>query len=416
MKQSTQKHHVFIIGSVWVEPKSSAAGSRMLQFIRLFLEQGWQVTFGTTAQKNPNSIDLTQLGIHEISLELNDSNFDSLIKELDPSIVMFDRFMTEEQFGWRVAEHCPNALRILDTEDLHCLRKTREEALKKEVDFSFDLLRNSDVTKREIASIYRCDLTLIISTYELALLQDVFGIRKELLCYVPFLLKVIESQQEESWKSYEDRTDFISIGNFLHAPNLDATLQLKKHIWKLIRKEIPEAQLHVYGAYPTQQVLQFHNEKEGFHVHGFVEDADEVFENSRVLLAPLRFGAGIKGKLVDAMLNGTPSMTTSIGAEGMCEGLPWNGFVEDDIAAFVSKAVELYSNEEIWKQAQKNGVEIINQRYDKEKLSADFLDKINQVYQGLELHRNQNFIGSMLHHHLLKSTKYLSKWIEEKNK
>ncbi len=416
MKQSTNKHHVFIIGSVWVEPKSSAAGSRMLQFIQLFLEQDWQVTFGTTAQKNPNSIDLTQLGIHEIPLELNDSNFDSLVKELNPSIVMFDRFMTEEQFGWRVAEQCPDALRILDTEDLHCLRKTREEALKKEIDFSFDLLRNSDVAKREIASIYRCDLTLIISTYELALLQDVFGIRKELLCYVPFLLKAIDNKQEGSWKSYENRANFISIGNFIHAPNLDATLQLKKHIWKLIRKEIPKAQLHIYGAYPTQQVLQFHNEKEGFYVHGFVEDADEVLESSRVLLAPLRFGAGIKGKLVDAMLNGTPSVTTSIGAEGMCEDLPWNGFIEDEIAVFVSKAVELYSNKEIWNQAQKNGIEIINQRYDKEELSSDFLHRINLVYQDLDLHRNQNFIGSMLHHHLLKSTKYLSKWIEEKNK
>lgn len=416
MKQDTSKHHIFIIGSVWVEPKSSAAGSRMLQFIQLFLEQNWKVTFGTTAQKNPNSIDLTQLGVEEVSLELNDSRFDEFVQKLNPSIVIFDRFMTEEQFGWRIAEQCPNTLRILDTEDLHCLRKTREEAIKKEVEFTNELLRNSEIAKREMASIYRCDLTLIISTFELELLHDVFGIRKELLCYVPFLLNAIETQQQKNWKPYEDRVDFISIGNFLHAPNLDATLQLKKHIWKHIRKEIPTAKLHVYGAYPTQQVQQFHNEKEGFHVHGFVENADEVMEESRVLLAPLRFGAGIKGKLVDAMQNGTPSVTTSIGSEGMCEGMPWNGYVEDDFEDFATKAVALYSDKGVWNQAQRNGVEIINQRYDKEKLIPNFLNTIDAVFENLEQHRNQNFIGTMLHHHLLKSTKYLSKWIEVKNK
>ena len=73
---------------------------------------------------------------------------------------MFDRFMVEEQFGWRVAEQCPNALRILDTEDLHCLRKGREKAIKDQALFDKSYLFN-DISKREIASIYRCDLSLL---------------------------------------------------------------------------------------------------------------------------------------------------------------------------------------------------------------------------------------------------------------
>ena len=158
------KHCVFIIGSVWVEPKSSAAGSRMLQLIQTFLSQDWSVTFGSVSQKNPNSIDLTKIGVTEVALELNNTSFDEYIKELHPTIVVFDRFITEEQFGWRVAEICPDALRILDTEDLHCLRKTRQESIKKEIEFSNDLLLNSEVAKREIAAIYRCDISLIIST------------------------------------------------------------------------------------------------------------------------------------------------------------------------------------------------------------------------------------------------------------
>jgi glycosyltransferase involved in cell wall biosynthesis len=408
--------HIFIIGSVWVEPKSSAAGSRMLQLIHTFLSQEWKVTFGTVSQKNPNSIDLKELGVSEVSLELNNVSFDDFIQELNPTIVLFDRFITEEQFGWRVAEHCPNALRMLDTEDLHCLRKTRHEAIKKGIEFSNELLLNSDIAKREIAAIYRCDMSLIISSYEMKILQEVFNVHESLLVHLPFFLNLIDKEKQQSWKSFENRNHFVSIGNFLHAPNLDATIQLKKHIWKLIREQLPKSELHIYGAYPTQQVLQFNNKQEGFFVHGFAEDANEAIGDAKVLLAPLRFGAGIKGKLTDAMLNGTPSVTTSIGVEGMNKELPWNGFVEDDFDAFAQKAVALFTNKNLWNKAQQNGVKIINTLYDKDVLENEFLKMIQKISIDLEEHRNQNFTGKMLMHHSLQSSKYMSKWIEEKNK
>ena len=388
----------------------------MLQLIHFFLSQKWKIHFGTTASKNDNSIDLTSLEVQEYSLELNDSSFDELIKIINPTIVLFDRFMTEEQFGWRVAETSPDAMRILDTEDLHCLRKTRQEAIKNGIEFDENQLLNSEIAKREIASIYRSDLSLIISTYEMQLLKETFSIHESLLCHLPFFLYPISEETLQNWKSFEEREHFVSIGNFLHAPNLDATLQLKNQIWKSIRKQLPNAELHIYGAYPTQQVLEMNNEKEGFFVHGFVEDAYKVIEGSRVLLAPLRFGAGIKGKLTDAMQCGTPSVTTSIGAEGMHGDLPWSGFVVDELKDFADKAVDLYTDKRTWTEGQKNGIEIINQLYSKEDLESRLFDTIVHQYKDLQDLRAQNFTGQMLQHHTLKSTKYLSKWIEEKNK
>jgi glycosyltransferase involved in cell wall biosynthesis len=245
-------------------------------------------------------------------------------------------------------------------------------------------------------------------------LQEVFKVDESLVYHLPFFLNKIK--KNHSWKPFHNRHHFVSIGNFLHAPNVDATMQLKKYSWKLIREKIPSAELHIYGAYPTQQVLQFNNKQEGFYVHGFVEDAAEVLENSRVLLAPLRFGAGIKGKLTSAMQCGTPSVTTSIGAEGMCGQLPWNGFIEDQVEDFVDKAVALYTNEKLWNQAQQHGIEIINTMYDKELLENKFLKLIQQVSLNLKQHRNNNFTGKMLLHHSLQSKKYMSKWIQEKNK
>ena len=412
----TINHRIFIVGSVWVEPNSSAAGSRMLQLIEFFLSQKWTVSFGTTAAKNENSLDLKTLGVQEFFLALNSSSFDDLLKEVDPTMVLFDRFMMEEQFGWRVSEVCPYAIRILDTEDLHCLRKTRQEAVKKGVDFRKEDVLLSEIAKREIASIYRCDASLIISSFEMELLTDMFGIDAELLCYVPFFLESISEKEQQKWKSFEERHHFISIGNFLHPPNLDATIQLKKHIWPLIRKQLPQAELHSYGAYPTQQVAQMHDEKEGFFVHGFVEDAQKVIGESRVLLAPLRFGAGIKGKLTDAMLCGTPSVTTPIGAEGMHGNLAWNGFIESETVLFAEKAIQLYQEAAIWKAAQQNGVALVNQMYSRFEGEQALLKKIQLLQMNLEALRAKNFIGQMLQYHTVKSYKYLGKWIEEKNK
>ena len=407
---------LLIIGAVWVEPNSSAAGKRMLQLIAQFLERDYKITFASPAQKNEKAIDLFSLGINEVSIALNNVSFDNFIKELNPTIVLFDRFMMEEQFGWRVAENCPDAIRILDTEDLHFLRKTRQQQLKKGEAFTNDALLQSDDTKREIASILRCDVSLIISTYEMDLLKSVFKIDEKILCYLPFLLDAIDENKIKKWKSFEEREHFIFIGNFFHKPNVDAVLTLKKYIWNEVREVLPKAEIHIYGAYVNQQIQELHNKKEGFIVKGFAEDADEVVENAKVVLAPLNYGAGIKGKLTEAMLCGTPSVTTTIGVEGMAGNFPWNGFVADDFSDFALKAVELYTNKPVWEQAQLNGIDIINSIYSKEKNAPLFFSKIGDIQTNLEKHRVSNFLGSLLQHQTLQATKYMSKWIEEKNK
>jgi len=133
---------LLVIGFVWPEPKSSAAGSRMLQLIAQFQNQGYDISFASAAKISLNTIDLSSVNITTQKIQLNDSSFDDYIKELYPDVVLFDRFMTEEQYGWRVAEQCPNALRVLDTEDFHGLRKARELALKQNTEVTTEHLQN----------------------------------------------------------------------------------------------------------------------------------------------------------------------------------------------------------------------------------------------------------------------------------
>lgn len=411
----TQIQKLLIIGFVWPEPNSSAAGGRMLQLIAQFQQQGYSITFASPALDSDFMVDLASLNVDKKSIALNCSTFDGFVKELNPTVVLFDRFMIEEQFGWRVAESCPEALRILDTEDLHCLRQARQKSFKAHKEFSLADTLKEEVAKREIASILRCDLSLIISEFEMELLKTTFKIDEKLLYYLPFLLDTISETTFEKLPNYEERNGFVFIGNFLHEPNWNAVQYLKESIWPLLRKQLPEAELYVYGAYPSQKVIQLHQPKEGFYIKGRAADANKVVQNARIVLAPLRFGAGIKGKLIEAMQCGTPSVTTTIGAESMKGNLPWNGYVTDDIHEFIKAATQLYQDKKLWTAAYQNGIAIINQRYSKKLFEKDFADTIQFLLSNLAPHRLDNFLGSLLHHHTLSSTKYMSRWIEAKN-
>ncbi len=401
---------LLIIGFVWPEPKSSAAGKRMLQLIEFFLEKGYQITFASTAQNIEFSEDVTIMGVKAKTIELNSSTFDAFVKDLNPDIVLFDRFMVEEQFGWRVTENCPDALKILDTEDLHCLRQARQLAVKEKRDFILEDLF-SDTAKREIASILRCDLSLMVSEFEIDLLQSEFKISKDILYYLP-----IFDQKLDPIPTYSERSDFVFIGNFLHEPNWDCVKYLDEVIWPKLHLKLPNAKLLIYGAYASQKVLELHKPKQNFYIMGRAENALNVVKKAKVVLAPIRFGAGIKGKLIEAMKCGTPSVTSSIGAEDMKGNLDWNGFIMDTPDDFVNAAVSLYQEENIWKQCQNNGFELLEKRYKKILFDKNFSNMINSLLENLKQHRKKNFIGSILQHNSLSSTKYMSKWIEEKKK
>lgn len=404
---------LLVIGYVWPEPSSSAAGRHMMSLLRFFKRQQWQVVFASPAKTTDFMLDLSREDIESVAIELNSSSFNRYIERLQPTAVMFDRFMMEEQFGWRVAESCPNAIRILDTEDLQCLRQARHQAVKqqrplRQSDF------NSELALREIAAIFRSDLSLIISSYEHRLLQQQFNVDESLLLHCPFLIDPLVPIAESL--PYGERQHFVAIGNFRHAPNWDSVLYLKR-IWPEIRKQLPNAELHIYGAYTPPKATALHDANMGFLIKDRADDATKVIANARVLLAPLRFGAGIKGKLFDAMLTRTPSVTSDIGAEGMTiEPMAWPGAISEGDDAFVEDAVNLYSNELLWHQAQQNIAPILSTLFNAESIEARLQHRMDYLLTHLNEHRQGNFIGAMLQHHSMKSTEFMSRWIEAKSR
>ena len=138
-----------------------------------------------------------------------------------------------------------------------------------------------------------------------------------------------------------------------------------------------------------------HNPKEGFYVMGRVKDLKSVMRTSRVLLAPY--------------------ITTDIVAECMHKGMPWNVAITNDCDAVAQAAITLYYNTDEWHEAQQNGVSIINQLYDKDVWEEKLMAHFEVLQNRLDAHRDSNFIGGLIQHQTLASTKYMGKWIEAKN-
>jgi len=399
---------VLFIGNIWPEPKSTAAGWRTSGLILCFQDHGYEVSYSATTPVNGHAKVLVDNEVSVQEILVNDDSFNIFIAELNPDIVVFDRFMMEEQFGWRVRDFCENALIILDTSDLHFLRIQRGETLSEK-----KKTKHQEVKLRELGSILRSDLSLIISEVEKDMLVEM-GIPEDVLYYLPFMVDVPDSKK---WNSFENRNHFITIGSFLHEPNIDQLKYLKSSIWPLIRKQLPNAEMHCYGAYCKGKHEQLTDSKAGFFIKGFANDAKEEISKYKVLLAPLRFGAGLKGKLIEAMLTGTPSVTTSIGKEGIvANDQEWAGAVFDDEVLFTNAAVKLYSQEDVWETASNKSFGIIKERFDRKIHNATFIDNISSRILNLENSRNSNVLGSILNYHTNRSTKFFSMWIEAKNK
>jgi glycosyltransferase involved in cell wall biosynthesis len=411
---------LLFIGFVWPELKATAASQNIISYMRTFANALHEVHFASASAKTPLSSDLTQWDIHCHHIELNHDSFDEWISQLQPDIVIFDRFLSEEQFGWRVAKSAPKALRVLDCEDLHFLRHARQQIYNRHgyhpkiapyLTSDYVLapqhtgILYSDLAVREIASILRSDLTITLSAFEARILHERFNVCEHQIACVPYICEAYPIITPIT------REHFVSIGNFRHAPNIDAVNILIQHLWPKIHKRLPQTKCYIYGAYMPPKIKALHNPSIGIHVEGHVDDHMHTLSNARVLLAPIQFGAGVKGKILDALRCALPSITTPIGAEGIVYE-QWPGAVTTNEQEFVEQAVLNYTSQQDMKSLCAS---ILADNFDYTRNSNILLDSVLSAYHVLSESREHNFMQKMMMHNTLQSHKYMSQWIAAKN-
>jgi hypothetical protein len=420
---------VLVLAGGWPEPGSSAAGVRSTFLLNCLLESGSEVHFASTGKPSPWRNRLEAQGIHTAVIEANHPSFDTWLAELRPEAVIFERFFIEEQFSWRVAKVLPEALRILDTHDLHFLRSARERShgtkLKSgeqrlspglwkgliPLELGGQLELEHPETLRELTSILRSHLTWVVSGFEFELLTQVFGLPTELIS----LSRWGSTAAVESTKGFTDRFGFCHIGNYRHAPNAESVQVLLEEVWPQIRRALPQAKLHLYGAYPspslTARIQSPRAKAQGIFFGGTPPDAKLALSQHRVSLAPLLTGAGIKGKIIDSWAAGTPVVTTPIGTEGL-EGMSEAPL---DLESFCKQACLLHESAEPWNHEQSRGFRALELGFNKSQQSTTLIESLTQAFYRQGERHPSRWLNKVLLQDTLRATEYFSRWITLKN-
>ncbi|KAL4458640.1 hypothetical protein ABPG75_013505 [Micractinium tetrahymenae] len=499
---------VLFISSVWPERSSSAAGVRTSDLLASFQRRGWAATYACSSAPNEHAAALAAAGVATHGVPPNrEAALAEALAAAAPAAVVFDRFYNEEAFSFCVRELAPHALRVLDMQDFHALRACRQRLAEAGAPPAEVLAARPDAHApeclRELAAIHRSDLTLVCSPVEVDMLTRHYGVPASKLVLAPFFAPPSPHARTATGEGapaaaaaaalgvgsteaagpggaggtvacppFHERRHFVMIGNWRHPPNLDSARWACSELWPALCAALPPGEregveLHLYGAYAVGAAQQLHRPKEGVRMLGFAPSLDIMLQY-RVLLAPLRYGAGLKGKVVDAWWHGLPVITTPIGAEGMttavagpadlaaagaaaaagtaaaaamadpaCEGYIWqlgdsSGSGNGDDAAgaaqgewgglcgadtpagLAAAAALLYSDQHLWSSCQQRGFQLLGLLYDGERNLGRVHAAIEAAAAELEARRAVDFTGAMLWSQQLRATEYFSRWIELK--
>ena len=431
------KEVVLFIGQNAPAAHCSAAGVRTRALIEGFVDHGFSVAFAAQAKTDEyTQTALERSGactLYEIQANREEC-VRNLLQKLQPTVVVFDRFISEEAFSFHVRTVVPSAMMVLDMQDCCFLREGRREACeaadRAEVAGGDPILEASrfrplatDVrVSRELGSIHRCDLALVCSRVEMDLLEEM-GVSTRKMVYAPFFVDALARRGQISPAFESRRRGFVTIGTMKHAPNRDGLDWLFHHVWPLVRKDLDGATVTVYGAhFSDHHTKQYHRPDLGFEVGGWLEEERllQTLEQHRVMLAPLRYGAGLKGKIVDGWIAGCPCVTTSVGAEGMSsEGADAFGGIVDgvvDSASFAEACVRLHEEKSIWEKKRVLGFRALSVGFDRDHHHRAIRERICDALVNLDERRSSDFTQSMLWHHNNRSTEFFSRWIELKEK
>ncbi|MBT5222952.1 MAG: glycosyltransferase, partial [Gammaproteobacteria bacterium] len=250
-----------------------------------------------------------------------------------------------------IRKHCPKVKVLFHTVDLHFLRMSREAELQTDKTKQ----KAADEMKQcELAAIRATDACIVHSTVELELLQPMLPDAK--LHVFPLIMDIAGSN-----KTFADRRNIVFVGGYQHTPNVDAVHYFVTEIMPLLRKQLPGVRFYAVGSKPPADIQALASED--IIITGFVEDLTPLLDKMRISVAPLRYGAGIKGKIGTAMVVGLPVVATSLAAEGMSLNDGEDILVADGAEDVAKTITKLYQDESLWNRISKNGLMFADQAW-----------------------------------------------------
>lgn len=352
----TGRHQqVLVIDALIPDPARDSGSLRLVNLMRLLQEDGAHVVFLASDQTHvPASIEaLQQLGIETWHapyarrvpawLREHGRRFDC---------VMVCRHYVARDFLPLLRRHAPQARLLFDTVDLHYLRERRAADIMGDRGLARRAARTREL---ELEIVARADATLVVSEVERELLaRDAPQARVEVLTNLhrvsgpglPFAL----------------RRDLVFVGGFRHPPNVDAVRWFVEDVFPAIRERLADVAFHCIGDHAPAEILAL-AEREGVRIHGHVPDIAPYMDGCRLAVAPLRYGAGVKGKVNLSMAHGQPVVATSCAVEGMHLSDGHDVLVADNADAFADAVARLYRDEALWQQLSRLGLHNVHRHF-----------------------------------------------------
>ncbi|HEY8586946.1 MAG TPA: glycosyltransferase [Rhodanobacter sp.] len=345
---------VLVVDAMTPEPARDSGSVRLCAILRLLNEQGWSTAFlpddGRASQAEIDA--LGALGC-EVLCKPWVADLPRWLREHGSELraVILCRHTVAGQYAALVRRHAPQAKLLFDTVDLHFLRERRAAKLNRNA----SMARQAKAARRsELGLIEEADISFVVSPHEQALLKQLVPqARVELLSNI--------HDVHGCGHPHAGRRDLVFIGGYSHPPNSDAIRWIAGEILPKLREALPDIRVHVIGDLPTtvRQALA----TPGLEMHGRIADLTPWLDQCLATLAPLRFGAGVKGKINMSMSHGVPVIATTMAVEGMQLADGVNVLVADDAMAMVAAVRRLQDDATLWQQLSAGGLENVQQYF-----------------------------------------------------
>jgi GT2 family glycosyltransferase/glycosyltransferase involved in cell wall biosynthesis len=344
----------FVVDARVLCPDQDSGSMRMLKLLTILQDLGFHVTFApyNGQHVSPYTERMQDLGI-ECLYDPFFVNFDAFFTQQEQAfdLIILSRAETAAKVLPICRTHAPSTPIVFDTVDLHFVRRQREAELTGD-QATQDVAGETQLMELKVAA--ECDAVLVVSPYEKEILAEKLPAQR-----IEIVSNIHGTRAEVP--PYETRRDFLFIGGFEHTPNVDAMLWFVNQIMPQIRVRLPGVRLHMIGSKMPEAVRSLAGDE--VLAHGYVENVDSFFESCLLSVAPLRWGAGVKGKINQSMSFGVPVVSTTIGVEGMHLTHGENVLVADTAADFAQEVVRLYRDARLWERLSQNGIENVEQYF-----------------------------------------------------
>jgi O-antigen biosynthesis protein len=362
---------ILVIDHYVPQPDRDAGSRVMVEFMRQFMAMGMKVIFWPDNLWNMPvyTRQLQSMGIEVIYGEHRPDAFDTFIAKRGSAIdhVLLSRPNIAINYIEALRKHTQARL-IYFGHDLHCMRLRRQQQVTGDSAFG----QEADAIERIERKLWACcDVVLYPSEEEvaelLAIAPGVNAMSVPLYCF--------DTVVEDAASNLGERNDVLFVAGFAHPPNVDAACWLVEEIFPAVRKQIPGVTLQLVGSNPSDQVTALASPD--VQVLGYVDDATlaSLYRSSRVVVAPLRFGAGVKLKVLEAMQQGVPLVTTSVGAQGLPE-LKNVACVADDPMGIAEAIIRMLDDDDAWRVVSKRGTEYIAHRFSVEAMTLALMQAL----------------------------------------